>query len=180
MNVPAGTGDWFGGWEGTRTVEAHRYCNADGTQGRMVELIERGRPAVMLCHWPGMYCNGSKAGFQAFQQVVLALKSRFESETLWMKVSEIARYWAARETTKLTTTDDVLSIDAAIGCNDFTFEYGRSVAPDRLTLRRGERSTELARVDRVSQLVENSFLNKWGKTICCIALERGSATLASG
>jgi hypothetical protein len=53
VNVPAGTGDWFGGWDGSLESNPDKYCNKDATTGRMVELIERGEPAVMLCHWPG-------------------------------------------------------------------------------------------------------------------------------
>ena len=48
----------------------------------MVELIERGEPAVMLCHWPGMYCNGSKAGFIDFQKVVLSLAKDFKTKRI--------------------------------------------------------------------------------------------------
>ena len=55
VSVPAGTGDWFGGWDGDSKPDGHRYANHDATSGRMVELIERGEPAVMLCHWPGLY-----------------------------------------------------------------------------------------------------------------------------
>ncbi len=42
------------------------------SEGKMVELIERRQPAVMLCHWPGMYSNGTREGFDAFQRVVEA------------------------------------------------------------------------------------------------------------
>ncbi len=51
VNVPAGTGDWFGGWQGDRTSEPDRYASTDASGGRMVDLIERrstGRHAVSL------------------------------------------------------------------------------------------------------------------------------------
>src|SRR5690606_7047222 len=73
VNVLAGTGDWFGGWDGYETCQDERYVSMDGMSGRMVELIEQQQPAVMLCHWPGMYCNGALTGFRAFQRVVDAL-----------------------------------------------------------------------------------------------------------
>ncbi len=68
VNVPAGTGDWFGGWDGASKSEGHRYCNADATDGRLVQLIQHQQPAVMLCHWPGLYGNGSEVGFQHFNR----------------------------------------------------------------------------------------------------------------
>jgi len=74
VSIYAGTGDWFGGWDGDLQPEGDRYCNRDATRGRLVELIERGEPAVMLCHWPGMYTHGTKQGFAAFQNIVLALE----------------------------------------------------------------------------------------------------------
>ena len=101
MNIPAGTGDWFGGWDGDDTPQPQLYSNADATSGRMVELVERNEPAIMLCHWPGMYCQGTKQGFHDFQGVVTALHGRFSSRTQWMKLSEIGRYWAARQLTKI-------------------------------------------------------------------------------
>lgn len=101
VNVPAGTGDWFGNWDGDATPDPDRYATADASAGRMVELLEHAAPAVMLCHWPGMYCNGSRAGFRAFQQVVMALEQRFRDRMLWMKLSELARYAAARALTRL-------------------------------------------------------------------------------
>ena len=87
VNIPAGTGDWFGGWQGDLKSEGDRYANADATSGRMVELIQRGDPALMLCHWPGMYCNGTKSGFTAFQNVVTAIDRKFRDQTLWMNLS---------------------------------------------------------------------------------------------
>ncbi len=90
VSIYAATGDWFGGWDGDRVPEGDRYCNQDATQGRMVELIERGEPAIMLCHWPGMYTHGTKQGFAALQKVILALNEHKGDRTQWMKLSEIA------------------------------------------------------------------------------------------
>ena len=181
MNVPAGTGDWFGGWEGTQAVEADRYCNADATSGRMVELIQRGEPAVMLCHWPGMYCNGEKIGFKAFQRVVTSLKSRFDKQTLWMKVSEIGRYWAAKETTKLEVDASGVSIDASIGCPDFTFEVAGEQS-DVLAWQANRKTMKLTRVSSFDQLSEGRFFvdEDDQKTTVCVPLTAGLCRLNLG
>ena len=135
MNIPAGTGDWFGGWDGDEKPQPQLYANEDASRGRMVELIERGQPAVMLCHWPGLYSHGTKQGFLDFQKVVTALAGRFSKQTLWMKLSAIGRYWAARELTKMSVGENrQLSIDAPLSCPDFTIrlntatQYGADVA----------------------------------------------------
>ena len=56
----------------------------------MVELIQRGEPAVMLCHGPGKYSHGSQHGINAFRQVVEALNEQFKDQTEWMKESDTA------------------------------------------------------------------------------------------
>ncbi|MCA9057597.1 MAG: hypothetical protein KDA85_03830, partial [Planctomycetaceae bacterium] len=69
------TGDWFGGWDGTTPGDPNRFITPDLQSGRMVEVIERGEPAIMVCHWPGIYYNGAKHGFHVFRTVVERLHS---------------------------------------------------------------------------------------------------------
>lgn len=135
VNVPAGTDDWFGGWDGDRESEGYRHANQDATSGRMVELIERGQTAIMLCHWAGMYTQGTKQGFADFKQVVTALEGRFAKQTLWMKLSEIARYWAAKELTKIETENAVTTFTAPFATPRYTVELpARRDAVPKLTL----------------------------------------------
>ena len=120
VSVPAGTGDWFGNWDGAQVPKGQLYCNHDATSGRAVELIERGGPAVMLCHWAGLYSQGTEAGFEAFKQVILALNGRFRERTLWMKISEIARYWAAKKLTRIERSGGRLLLTAPLAAPRFT------------------------------------------------------------
>ncbi|MCA9086664.1 MAG: hypothetical protein KDA81_21555, partial [Planctomycetaceae bacterium] len=122
VNIPAGTGDWFGGWQGDLLSQPDRYCNADATSGRMVEMIRQHQPALMLCHWPGMYSNGSREGFRAFQRVVTSIAQRFSKVTQWMKLSEIARYWAAKELTEIQTSDTGFVLTAPFATPRFTMQ----------------------------------------------------------
>ena len=57
------TGDWFGGWDGLKPGNTDKFITKDLNAGRMVEVIDRGEPAIMVCHWPGIYYNGEKLGF---------------------------------------------------------------------------------------------------------------------
>ncbi len=177
MNIPAGTGDWFGGWEGSRQSEGHRYANEDATQGRMVELIERGEPAVMLCHWPGMYCNGTKTGFKDFQNVVLAIASRFGEETLWMKLSDIGRYEAAKELTTIRRTAKRITFDAPFACSDFTIEWPQVEGPRRFAVKQATKQTTLERVPTNSKLTTNSYVAQDGKVTACVHLPKGESLL---
>ena len=188
VNVPAGTGDWFGGWEGASESQGQRYCNADATSGRMVELIEQRRPAVMLCHWPGMYCGGSLAGFHDFQQVVTSLDRRFSKETMWMKVSEIGRYWVAKELTKIWTEEASISLQAPFACDDFTLRL-RGIAKRQGGLAalhvesrgdngRGEVNVrELTRVSDPSLLAAGTFCETKDECLVCFDLPKGASAL---
>ena len=44
--------------------------------GRLPEVIARGEPAMMVCHWPGIYFNGEEVGFKIFKEVVAAAARR--------------------------------------------------------------------------------------------------------
>ena len=167
VNVPAGTGDWFGGWDGVVESQGHLYCNGDASQGRMVELIQRREPAVMLCHWPGLYCNGLQTGYKQFQAVVLALEQRFKNETHWMKISEIARYWTAKEFTKIAVVNHAVQLNAPYACMDFTLEIVGERPIGKVLLQTGDQKTALQEVALRTSLTTNTFVrSKVGSTVC--------------
>ncbi|QDV43660.1 hypothetical protein Enr13x_35170 [Stieleria neptunia] len=181
MNVPAGTGDWFGSWEGSKVSDPDRYCTPDATSGRMVELIERGQPAVMLCHWPGMYCNGTKTGFNAFKRVVQSLASRFGDQTLWMKVSEIGRYWAAKEMTSLTRSDaNTIELNAPLACENFTVSVGSTSISKVPSLSHVGSQWPLQQVASLSRLQNGTFVRVDGDVVVCLDLPKGASRLSLG
>jgi hypothetical protein len=177
MNIPAGTGDWFGGWDGDEKCQAELYANADATSGRMVELIEHGKPAVMLCHWPGLYCHGSKQGFLDFQKVVLALHERFSNRVAWLRLSEIGRYWAAKELTETRAANDrVVSMNAPLSCADFTvrIRMRRGKPP---ILHFGDTMQQLKEVNSPELLARSTYWSSDDETIACFDLPQGQSRL---
>ncbi|MGC1275712.1 MAG: hypothetical protein WBC44_18540 [Planctomycetaceae bacterium] len=174
VSIIGGTGDWFGGWDGLEPPDADKYITADLQGGRMVEVIERGEPAVMVCHWPGIYCNGDKTGFKAFQTVVDRLQRRYDN-LFWMKLSEIARYWAAKELTTITQAADGVSFDAPFGTPAFTLRF-RS-ATGGVTHVSSDRRTTLRSVGRPLDLVPGTFHHDGETTTACFDLPRGSSRL---
>ena len=184
VTVPAGTGDWFGGWTGDDPLRDERYCNAEATAGRMVELIERGGPAVMLCHWPGLYNHGAETGFAAFRRIVTALDARFGERTRWTKLSGIARHAAAKRFTTITRVGGDLIFDAPFACPDFTLRIDRPAAPlpPRIEFSRNGETTrrELERVADVAALAGNAWGgSKEGATLC-FDLPRGRSAVRFG
>lgn len=177
VNIPAGTGDWFGSWEGDAVSEPDRYANVEATSGRMVELIERRQPAVMLCHWPGMYCNGTQSGFQAFQRVVTSLESRFRDRTIWMKLSEMARYWAARAFTGIKKTDDGYQITAPFACPQFTIRLESSPMGNPTLQSPDGKRQSLREVDRIENLDSGTVLRIGEQSTVCFDLPKGNSRL---
>jgi hypothetical protein len=179
VNIPAGTGDWFGGWQGDTMSDWQRYSNDDATSGRMVDLIKRGEPALMLCHWPGMYSNGTKEGFRSFQRVVTALDRRFRDQTIWMKLSEIARYWASKELTSIRRVENGATMDAPFAAPRFTIKVkGRPDASPAIT--HGDSMTKLKQVKKRTDLVTGTWLADGESTVVCFDLARGRSSLSLG
>jgi len=177
VNLPASTDDWFGGWDGDRPSEGHRYSSDDATSGRMVELIERGTPAIMLCHWPGLYCNGTKRGFEDLRRVILALEGRFADRTIWMKPNELARYWAAKELTGIEKEGAEITFRAPFASPRFTVRVGArgDAVP---ALKAGGVPVELKEVTRAKDLESGTWIRgKGAKITICFDLPKGKSLL---
>jgi len=131
VSVIACTGDWFGGWDAVVPGDVDKFITADGKGGRMPEIIKRGEPAVMACHWPGIYFNGTESGFKIFQEVVRRLHATFDN-LIWMKNSEIARYWAAKELTAIELAgSNAYRFRAPYASPQFTVKLPTSAAPTK-------------------------------------------------
>jgi hypothetical protein len=173
VNVPAGTGDWFGGWQGDVASQPDLYATADASSGRMVELIERRQPAIMLCHWPGIYSNGSKEGFHSFQRVVQSLAERYRDQTLWMKLSEIARYWAAKEVAEIRREGNELVIHSPISTPHFTLRIPRAGGPVRTDV-------PLREVTAMSQLASGTWIKEGSDIVLCLDLQGTNTKVVLG
>jgi hypothetical protein len=142
----------------------------------MVDLIERGAPAIMLCHWPGMYTHGTKKGFRDFQGVVTALAGRFRDETLWMKVSEIARYWAAKELTAIERVKEGLTLKAPFACPAFTLRVdSKRARPPQVTV--AAKTQILKEVKHARDLAPGKWKREEGALVICFDLEKGNSLI---
>lgn len=179
VSIVGCTGDWTGGWDCSLPVGADRFISPDLKTGRMVEVIDRGEPAIMVCHWTGIYFNGEELGLQIFREVVRRLSDRY-SHLIWMKLSEIARYWAAKELTQIREREATYEFDAPFDCPSFTIRMPaqEGVRP-RLTQGPDAKRLELREVKNISQLVEGTFFREQDQWLVCWKLDRGTARLAS-
>ena len=166
------TGDWFGGWDGLERGSADQFITDDLKSGRMVDVINRGEPAVMVCHWPGIYFNGEEIGFNIFREVVRRLHNAFD-HLLWMKLSEIARYWAAKELTRIERQGNRILLRAPYACPAFTLatKAPEHKAPPRV----GERP--LTEVSRRLQLSAGTWTLEKDELILCFNLPKGESEI---
>jgi hypothetical protein len=121
VHIRACTGDYFAGWEGNNRDAIHSpdACITEDLQGgRVAEAVSAGWPAIMVSHWPGFYFQGEEIGFGIFKVVVERINQL--PNILWMKTSEIASYWLAREIVRTEVTHEGCQIHSPITCPGFT------------------------------------------------------------
>ena len=174
VSIVGCTGDWFGGWDGLEAGSVDAFITADLQAGRMVEVIGRGEPAIMVCHWPGIYFNGEKVGFRIFQEVVRRLHARYD-HLIWMKLSEISRYWAARELTRIERQENRIRLHAPFAAPDFTLELPPTHKTITLTVQ--GTSQLLREVFAPQHLVSGTWHRRNGSAVACFHLLRGESIL---
>lgn len=171
------TGDWFGGWDGLTPGSVDLFITEDLKGGRLPEVIAREEPAILVCHWPGIYYNGEELGFSIFKEIVARLEAGYDN-LLWMKNSEIARYWAARELTTIGASADRVSFLAPYACPAFTVAVDgpREGAP---AVDRGEGGPEPLREvrDRL-RLESGTWCRSDGGVTACFDLPKGASALS--
>jgi hypothetical protein len=172
------TEDWFGDWDGLHPGHADLMINASGTAGRLVDVINAGEPAVMVCHWPGLYFNGEETGFNIFKQVVSRLKEHYP-ELIWMKLSEIARYWAARKLTQMELTKNSIKLQAPFQANGFTIRLNHAYKEVRLS-NLSAIGKPLKRVGSKSLLASETFFESANETLICMDIQRGLNSISLG
>ena len=168
------TGDWFGGWDGLTPGDANRFITPDLKEGRMVEVIESGEPAIMVCHWPGIYYNGDKLGFNIFKTVVQRLHEKYD-HLIWMKLSEISSYWAAKEFTKIATSGSQVDLVAPFDCECFTLQVPGQYT--KAVFKAGAKTIVLNRVQSKKSLQKNTWTIDGSNTILCFDLPRGNSRI---
>ncbi len=168
------TGDWFGGWDGLTPGSVDRFITADLKGGRLPEVIRRGEPSVLVCHWAGLYFNGEEVGFRIFQEVVRRLYAGFPN-LIWMKLSEIARYWAARELTRIERRGAGMTFHAPFAAPRFTVEVRAPTGVPRLLVQ--QRPVALKQVEPGLPLDSGAWRRRGETLTVCFDLPKGASRL---
>jgi len=170
------TGDWFGGWDGLNPGDPDRFITEDLQSGRMVEVIESGEPALMVCHWPGIYYNGDKLGFNIFKIVVNRMEQKYGTGIIWMKLTEIANYWAAKEFVSFEYMKKGIRVRAPFGTSDFTIVLDKKYRS--ISIDNQGNHVKLSQIDDHKAFVKNSFRINGGKSTLCFDLSAGESVIS--
>ncbi len=168
------TGDWFGGWDGLKPGDPDKFISPDLSSGRMVEVIEKKEPAIMVCHWPGIYYNGDKIGFNVLKTVVGRLHEKYD-HLYWMTLSEIARYWAAKKLTNISMDKKTIIFDAPFSTKEFTVKIEKKIKGAELIL--GSNSTSLIKKNSALDLSESTYFSDGQESILCFKLPKGKSKI---
>jgi hypothetical protein len=169
------TGDWFGGWDGMEVGHADQFITEDGRGGRLPQVIARQEPAILVCHWPGIYWNGYELGFRIFQEVVRRLDAHY-NHLQWMKLSDISRYWAARELTAFTWREQGVTLRAPFGTPQFTVRFKQRDA-SQLVHVAGSEQIVLKPIDNLRRLAPGTFVRDGRDLVACFDLPKGMSRL---
>ncbi len=175
VSVLGCTSDWFGDWDGLHPGNADLFITEDLQSGRMVDVIDSAEPAIMVCHWPGIYFNGEKVGFNILKQVVKRLNQKYD-HLIWMKLSEIARYWAAKKLTSITLKGNSIAISAPFATSGFTLKVNSTLRHPGLR-RNGGEIKPFVRVNDKRAIKANTWYADKTGSILCFDLEKGPGEL---
>jgi hypothetical protein len=165
------TEDWFGNWDGLNPGGPDKMITPDLQSGRVVDVIESGEPAIMVCHWPGIYFNGDKTGFNILKEVKKRLDQKYDN-LHWMKLGEIARYWAARGLTGITTEKGGITLKAPFATGNFTLRINKRINNPELVVRNTE-PVPLKRAADGNFLEPGTWMPEKKSTLVCFNLEKG-------
>ncbi|HYE98617.1 MAG TPA: twin-arginine translocation signal domain-containing protein [Planctomycetota bacterium] len=165
------TGDWFGGWDGLTRGSVDQFITEDLKGGRLPQVIAKGEPAVLLCHWPGMYFNGEEVGFNILKEIVARLDRAYD-HLAWMTFSELARYWSAKELTRIDKAAGAVTFKAPFACPQYTVRVdGPLGKPPSF------QGAPLREVARPLLIGSGAYVRDGDAFIACFDLPKGPSTL---
>jgi hypothetical protein len=169
------TEDWFGNWDGLTPGSADKLISEDLQSGRMVEVIDTGEPAVIVCHWPGIYFNGDLVGFNILKEVKKRLDQKYDN-LIWMKLSEIARYWAARELTTINAIGNKIILTAPFSSPGFTLKINSSLQDPGIK-NEGAEAKRFLRINNLNAIKSGTCYTDKSGSILCFDLAKGETEL---
>jgi hypothetical protein len=178
VSIVGCTSDWFGA-TGYDVSNPDLFITADLQGGRLPAVLAKERPCVLLGHWPCFYAN-EQVGFKVLKEVKRRLDAYDPNgtKTLWMKNSEIAHYWMARELSELSVEKDADGKECAIHITTrFPTDNFTLAIHDWAAVRVQVNGTDLPQVKSRRDLRSGVFLVEGKETFVAFKLATGDTTL---
>jgi hypothetical protein len=128
----------------------------------------------MFGHWAGFYSQGKKTGFEHAKGAITAINTRFKDKIIWQKSSEMARYEAARQLTKIARAENKLTLSAPIPCPDYTLKVAKAAAAPPTVA-----GAALTEVREALELKAGTFVRDKDAVTVCFDLAKGDTTLVA-
>jgi len=101
VSIPATTNDAF--WDTQKPMATTRRAaraaakagvdallSAEGTSGRIPDVIAQNCPVTLLTHWQSLYSDGTCAGLDGLELLLGRLRKRYGDDLAWTTCSEMA------------------------------------------------------------------------------------------
>ena len=108
--------------------------------------------------------------------IPVVLRARFADRIVWMKLSELARYWAAKELTAVRIDGRTVQLAAPFACPGFTLQIERPRGETPLLVREGEHTT-LREVSNIRDLISGTWHRDQRGLAVCVDLPRGVSSI---
>jgi len=152
---------------------ADNWITSDGRKGRLVELYKNRAYLIFHTHWWNVHREEDKIGFEALKETVSRINRLLGDGIIWMKCSEIARYFATLKAFKFEEFKKSggvkLVFKTPFNCKNFTI----SLETDRHIKEMKANGKPLKRINK--QFLEpNSWTEADEKVYACFDLSNGT------
>ena len=100
VSIPAITGDIF--WRTQKPFsrsQAIKLANENvdemlaknGKSGKIIDLLENGKPITLITHWQSLYSDGLMIGLDGFEELTRRIKKFLSKQVEWQTFEEIAK-----------------------------------------------------------------------------------------
>jgi hypothetical protein len=111
ISVWAATGDYIWGTQEHGSPRASLspeeiadlYLTADGSSGRLADLMRGVAPIVLITHWQSLYSNGTRLGLRTYREVVRRIEALWGRQVEWCKLSEFTERFLVAQTARIDT-----------------------------------------------------------------------------
>ena len=115
-----------------------------------------------------------KIGFNILKDVVQRLSEKYDN-LYWMTLSEISRYWAAKNLTRIDMVDKKVRFAAPFGVKEFTVKLDKKIRGAEFTSA-GEKKVLEKRNNRLEINAWTHFIDK-NESILCFNLPKGESEI---